>query len=845
MKNVMKRLAVCGLCVSMLAGCGKTTDTAKSTETKKNIEIGNQAAGTHTSEASDYDSVLELQLKYADQEPYEYTEPMYNLENNHTFTYEIGEKFYDVSEYDAFKVYSDSNLENSVDITIEEDYDTDTLTISPNLVFRYEKTEDIGSDGTWGSRSKFWLVQYLDTETGEELEKPLVTVFSIAQEMNTPTLKQSVGGDGYYKLSWSSVEGADYYEVYEYDPGLDYAELAVTTENLECSNADFSHVQDYTERFKEKYKDTEIDVDTQHSMNHFLDDGYTFFVVAKSNDGKHSGMSNECNPQDIMNQIPVSQNWDFQTEYTGSDILALPAYVDIDMMDGSVGKYLIEYHGATVNLLEDGTILVEASIKNLPIAMYSLKLTGVDYDTFMAQTDILTQRGDELEAKTGTASQDMDIPFVPDSQEPVVGIDDRTEDDEEDEEEGIEDEEDGMEDEIEDEEGIEDGMEDEEDGMDDEIEDEEGIEDGIEEDEEDGMDDEDEDMEEDDSDDERSDNETVTTAGIELPANVAETVYANSSLSEWIAWNLLAHNETISLEEFNEASDTEKLEDALLEAYKQNPLCGTLDAIAYDYESNSMIVTYVQSKEEQQTMQQDSLKKAAEIADTIIKEDMSDYEKEVAINQYLCDNAQYNQQIMDYINEDGTISQEAVKEFANSFTPYGVLVENLGVCESYAEAFQLVAREAGLESIIVTGTLDGVNHEWNRVQLDDKWYTLDVTNNDNEFVSNALCNLSDEVASEILKEDDVTLINDYIQRYTADDMKNEYYTVNGLYTEDAQKAAEMLAEGLKENGKAVIRMDSSFGNASVEEIVQAAVNDAQKSSVMYYSFANVLSVIEQ
>ena len=812
MKNVMKRLAVCGLCVSMLAGCGKATDTAKPTDTKKNIEIGNQAAGTRTGEALDYDSILELQLKYAEQEPYEYTEPMYNLENNHTFTYEIGEKFYDVSEYDAFKVYSDSNLENFVDITIEEDYDTNTLTISPNLVFRYEKTEDIGSDGTWGSRSKFWLVQYLDTETGEELEKPLVTVFSIAQEMNTPTLKQSVGGDGYYKLSWSSVEGADYYEVYEYDSGLDYATLAVTTENLECSNADFSDVQDYRERFKEKYKDTEIDVDTQRIMNHFLDDGYTFFVVAKSNDGKHSGMSNECNPQDIMNQIPVSQNWDFQTEYTGSDILALPAYVDIDMMDGSVGKYLIEYHGATVNLLEDGTIMVQPSIKNLPIAMWPVKLTGVDYDTFMAQADKLTQRGDELEAKTGTASQDMDIPFVPDSQEPVIGIDDRIEEDADDE--------------------IEEDTDDEiEEDADDEIEDK--------------MDDNIDDSMEDDSDNEVNDSETVTTAGIELPANVAETVYANSSLSEWIAWNLLAHNETISLEGFNEASDTEKLEDALLEAYKQNPLCGTLDAIAYDYETNSIVVNYVQSKEEQQAMQQDSLKKAAEIADTIITKDMSDYEKEVAINQYLCDNAQYNQQIMDYINEDGTISQEAVKEFANSFTPYGVLVENLGVCESYAEAFQLVAREAGLESIIVTGTLDGVNHEWNRVQLDDKWYTLDVTNNDNEFVSNALCNLSDEVASEILKENDVTLINDYIQRYTADDMKNEYYTVNGLYTEDAQKAKEMLAEGLKENGKAVVRMDNSFGNTSVDEIVQAAVNDAQKGSVMYYSFANVLTIIEQ
>lgn len=487
MKNVMKRLVVCGLCVSMLAGCGKTTDTAKTTDTKKDIDVESSAAGNHAGEASNLDSILELQLKYADQEPYEYADPMYNLESNHIFTYDIGENFYEVSEYDAFKVYSDSAFENSVDITIEEDRDTNTLTISPNLVFSYEKTEEIGSDGTWGSRSKFWLVQYMDTETGKELEKPLVTVFSIAQEMNTPTLKQSVGGDGYYKLSWSSVEGADYYEVYEYDPGFDYAELVVTTENLECSNNDFSDVQAYRERFKEKYKDTEIDVDTQRIMNHFLDDGYTFFVVAKSNDGKHSGMSNECNPEDIMNQIPVSQNWDFQTEYTGNDILALPAYVDIDMMDGSVGKYLIEYHGATVNLLEDGTIMVQPSIKNLPIAMWPVKLTGMDYDTFMAQADKLTQRGDDLEAKTGTASQDMDIPFVPDSQESSDDTEDDIEDD---------------------------------------------VEDDI----------------KDDIDDKEEENKTVTTAGIELPANVAETVYANSSLSEWIAWNLLAHNETISLE---------------------------------------------------------------------------------------------------------------------------------------------------------------------------------------------------------------------------------------------------------------------------------------------------------
>ena len=76
---------------------------------------------------------------------------------------------------------------------------------------------------------------------------------------------------------------------------------------------------------------------------------------------------------------------------------------------------------------------------------------------------------------------------------------------------------------------------------------------------------------------------------------------------------------------------------------------------------------------------------------------MTDFEKEEAINRYLCENVTYNEKIYDYIKDDGTIDNNAVTEFSNSFTPYGALLENEGVCESYAEAFLLLAREAGLE----------------------------------------------------------------------------------------------------------------------------------------------------
>ncbi|NLK77703.1 MAG: hypothetical protein GX284_08350 [Clostridiales bacterium] len=829
MKNVMKRLMVCGLCVSMLVGCGTSTDTSKTGTGKKNIEVGNLAGNGQEDNMSELNSIIELKAKYEDQEKYEYTDPMYNLEKNHVFTYDVGEAFFKSEEYEAFKVYSDSNFQNTVNIKIEDNYDDDKITISPSLVFSYENEEDSRTDGTWGSRSKFWLVQYMDTKTGKELDKPIVTVFSIAQELNTPTMKQSVGGDGYYKLSWSKVDGADYYEVYEYDKGLDYASLAVTTENLECSNADFAHVKKYEEEFKEEYRDTEIDVDTQMTMNHFLDSGDSFFVVAKTNDGKHSGMSNECDPQEIANQIPISQSWDFQTDYTGTDALALPAYVDIEMMDGSIGKYVIEYRGGTATLYDDGTIAVDASIKNLPIAMYRVRLTGVDYDTFMAQTKNLIQRGDELAGRTGSANENIDIPFVPDSQETP---EDESGDDDADV----------------DEENINDNTDVDENGTGDtDVEDENGNDDTDVEDENDNGDTDVDENGNDDTDveDESGDDvggETVNVAGVELPENVAKTVYANSSLSEWLALNFLAQNETISLDGFKEASDSEKLGDAFIEAYRQNPLCGIINNLEYDYDKNEFVVEYAQTKEETQNMQQECLKKAKDVAGEIIQDGMSDYEKEQAINQYLCDNAEYNYDVMNYEAEDGSIGDEAVEKYPNSFTPYGILVENFGVCESYAEAFHLVANEAGLQSIMVVGTLEGGGHEWNRVLLNGKWYTLDVTNNDKEVAANALFNISDEVAAEILKESDVCILDDYAGEYKADDMKYEYYTVNGLVAEDTEQAKKVLIDGLKKDGNTSVRMEESLSTDALEELVQQVVNEADVEQVSYVQFGRVVGI---
>lgn len=60
-------------------------------------------------------------------------------------------------------------------------------------------------------------------------------------------------------------------------------------------------------------------------------------------------------------------------------------------------------------------------------------------------------------------------------------------------------------------------------------------------------------------------------------------------------------------------------------------------------------------------------------------------------------------------------------------TPYGVFVLGRSVCEGYTLAARLLLDAAGIENILVEGTGRDENHIWNMVDLDGRYYHLDVT----------------------------------------------------------------------------------------------------------------------
>ncbi|BBH22796.1 hypothetical protein Back11_41410 [Paenibacillus baekrokdamisoli] len=108
--------------------------------------------------------------------------------------------------------------------------------------------------------------------------------------------------------------------------------------------------------------------------------------------------------------------------------------------------------------------------------------------------------------------------------------------------------------------------------------------------------------------------------------------------------------------------------------------------------------------------------KAKSILGAIIKPGMSEYDRELAIHNYLLLHLAY-----DYENyKNGTIPDD-------SYTIYGALFKGIAVCQGYAYSAKLLLSMAGIETHIVTGTAKGIAHAWNKVKIGGSYYNLDVT----------------------------------------------------------------------------------------------------------------------
>lgn len=122
-------------------------------------------------------------------------------------------------------------------------------------------------------------------------------------------------------------------------------------------------------------------------------------------------------------------------------------------------------------------------------------------------------------------------------------------------------------------------------------------------------------------------------------------------------------------------------------------------------------------------------KKAEDVLRKIIDDEMTDYEKTLAIYEWIVYNTRYDYQAADEAAKlKGT---EYNKLYSHkSFYAEGVFEDGIAVCNGFAKAFVILGSIEGLEVIKVDGLGDagsGGGHAWNKVKIGDYWYVVDST----------------------------------------------------------------------------------------------------------------------
>ena len=92
-----------------------------------------------------------------------------------------------------------------------------------------------------------------------------------------------------------------------------------------------------------------------------------------------------------------------------------------------------------------------------------------------------------------------------------------------------------------------------------------------------------------------------------------------------------------------------------------------------------------------------------------------------------------NQFDLEKILHDRLVLAITYKDGTHAHDAYGAIVKHTAVCDGYARAFQLLCRKVGIRAIIAEGESDNpgsgnnVGHAWNVVQINGKFYHVDVT----------------------------------------------------------------------------------------------------------------------
>lgn len=227
-------------------------------------------------------------------------------------------------------------------------------------------------------------------------------------------------------------------------------------------------------------------------------------------------------------------------------------------------------------------------------------------------------------------------------------------------------------------------------------------------------------------------------------------------------------------------------------------------------------ITYMYSRDRAVDMQKEIDSKTKTVL-AGISSDRNPYDTELYFHDYLVKNCTYDKSMEKA--DDGSI--------------YGALVQKEPVCAGYAKAMQYLLLKTGIPCLYVTGTAKDENnfnegHAWNIVYIDNAYYQLDVTwdDQDDQSVLHRYFN----VTTEMMNSSDHTFDTDNFNRkFTLPqccDTADNYYIKNNLsFSEYNSKLVQTLKNTVINYNKAKKPfIEISFTNAdaykkAVDELI--------------------------
>lgn len=666
----------------------------------------------------------------------------------------------------------------------------------------------------WGCAPIYYICLHYDIDSAEpvKLENPQIIPFTVKSESEAPNLEGIVDDKGELTLSWSEVEGADYYTVYQYiirdgwvgdnneanrgaesgyRDGL-FLPIAQTTET-QFSDFDGSGTENENDSGEDEEEDEneegreeengETDKEGKDtSRTEYVEGGYVgvplskqmmqnlntygcFFVTATV-EGKESNLSAPVDTADLKLPYKFAEESIMADDFHSVD--EFPEMLAVTNIDGSVMQrpvyYRLRYQGDIYTVYDyqvKGTLLGGMVFLNMEddpeipvVVSYDANTVYLDTNSQLNKTPSMAVKS--ILAQDGTRDEGSDL---------YESIQNLTE-------------------------------------------------------------------------------EYVLEGNRETVPKPDEgiAVFADSAEEAWLAYGLLAGQKEISLKAFPTLQDPYVLEDVFLKVCLQNPYILGVSSYSYDYENVCLKVGYAYGGREIKQKQKKIYKKAQAVAADILREDMSDEEKEMQIYLWLEQNCSYAEVEWEQAKEQNFLKNGQQAQTEDTVNAYGALVSGEALCQGYAGAFQILGEMAGLEVRTANGYLNGnIPHAWNLVELDGDWYQVDCSSNGNTvsvpfYLYNADLEFA-EANGYVLSHEFLLDAEQEKEEMNWGDGSGEYYRYHGLTADRMEEIEEILEKEVHKEIIAFRYTGKNFDESALIEQVRKVFlkngEDSRLSGLQY------------